>query len=183
MTPSAIIYSSRKGNNALLARHLAAATGGRTLTVVERRWRFGIFTLIRDMSLKRRPKIRTLELAPEIGRVLFIGPIFDMQVAHALASAVLQLRDRIPRYAFATLCGYRREGQEAHIREELADLAGHPPEHVWQLFVSDLVPEAKRQSPWVVSRYRVREAELRHYDTEIAAIAGWCRGDGPERGG
>ena len=56
------------------------------------------------------------------------------------------------------------------MRDELAAIVGHPPENVWELRVQDLVPPADRQKIHVVSRYRVKEAELRQYEPQIDAI-------------
>lgn len=167
-----IVWYSFFGTNALLAAEL-----GRRLsaTLVPVRVRHVLprtsITVALDFFLKRKPKIHPIEVDPrDFDHVIFIAPLYDMWVAQPMRSAMLQVRDRIGQYSFVSFCGYRREGQTEHVMDELKTLFGRRPDHVWQLRVQDLVPPADREKIHVVGRYRVTEADLRHFEPEIDAI-------------
>jgi hypothetical protein len=167
-----VIWYSFSGHNALLAREL-----GQRLSVVpvkERRFlpRTSL-TLALDFFLKRKrqAKIEQIEVDPrDFDHVIFVAPLYNMWIAQPLTAAVLQLRGKLGGYSFVSFCGYRREGQTAHVRDELSKIVGRPPDHVWELRVQDLVPPADREKVRVVSRYRVTEADLSQFSAEIDAI-------------
>ena len=167
-----IIWYSFFGTNALLARELGRRLSATLVPVKVRHFlpRTSV-TVALDFFLKRRPRIEPVPADPrDFDHVIFVAPLYDMWVAQPMRAAVEQLRDKLGRYSFVSFCGYRREGQAAHVRDELAAIVGHPPENVWELRVQDLVPPADRQKIHVVSRYRVKEAELRQYEPQIDAI-------------
>lgn len=168
-----VLYYSRSGNNRLLARHLAARLGADVEEVRARGWRT-FLSMILDMSRDRRPRLHPLRHdAGAYDSVLFLAPIWDFSVAHPMKTCLESLKARLTSYSFVTLCGYRRDGQGDHIRQELRDLTGREPAHTAELLVADLVPESDRHKVRVVSAKRVTEAELASFDPQIEAILGW----------
>jgi flavodoxin len=170
-----IVVHSFTGNNARLARHLGERLGARVLTVAERRWLPRTFmSLLLDIALKRNPRIVPPALDNTVeDHVLFIAPLYDMHIARPMVSAIRQLSGQGRSYSFATLCGYDRGGQKAHVERELAEIAGRPPEAVWQLFVGSLFPQEKRENVKLVSGHQVTEAEMERFAPDLDRIAAW----------
>ena len=167
-----VLFYSFTGNNRRLAHSLAARLGAEIEEVCETRTR-RILTVILDMAFNRRPAVRPLTADPAaFDHVILVAPIWDMNLAHPMASALRGMAGRLGPYSFVTLCGYRREGQTAHIREELSGLAGHPPDAVDELHVGALFPPEDRDRVKKISAYRITEDDLPAFETEIAAI---CR--------
>lgn len=165
-----ILYYSFTGNNELLAKHLACRFVCRAEAVLEKRKRRPL-TILLDMLFKRRPEIHGLRAAPaDFDHVLFLAPLWNMGVAHPMASAIRQTRDALPDYSFVSLCGYERAGQREHLIRELRELTGKSPSHVWELPVSGLVPPEDRDDARVVSSRRVAADELSAFGNEIEEI-------------
>lgn len=174
-----ILVYSFTGNNRHLAQHLAARLGAEIEELRERRKRT-VLRVILDMMFRRRPAIAPITADPAaFDHVLLIAPIWDMNVAHPMASALRSLAGRLGAYSFVTLCGYVREGQPARISADLTALAGHPPEAVDEFFVGDLVPEEDRENVRTISAYRVTEADLTAFEPRITAICDRLSGAQP----
>lgn len=165
-----ILVYSFTGNNRHLALHLANRLGAAVEEVRERRRRT-VLRVVLDMMFRRRPAVHAIDADPAaFDHVLLIAPIWDMNVAHPMASAIRSLSGRLGAYSFVTLCGYVREGQPARITRDLTALAGHPPETVDELFIGNLFPAEARENVKTISAYRVTGADLTAYEAEIAAI-------------
>lgn len=168
-----VLYYSHSGNNRLFAGRIAERTGARLAEVRARGWRT-FLSIVRDMSKDRRPPIAPLDADPgDFERVLLVAPVWDMQVAKPMVTALEAVGDRIGRYAFASLCGYVREGQTAALSDELTARLGHPPEAVLEAFVGELVPESQRGNPLRVSRRRVTAGELDRFEDVVGRAVSW----------
>lgn len=168
-----ILVYSRSGNNALLARALAARLNARIEEVRPRGW-YPLLRMIWQMRRGTRPRIRPLGVDPAaFEQVLVMAPLWDMKLAFPMAQALGQHRDTIGRYDFVTLCGDQRDGQPDAVRAELAALVGHPPVHQMELHVGDLLPAKARENVMKFSGHRVTEAELCRFDSQIDQIAAW----------
>lgn len=178
-----IVVHSFTGNNRLLAREIAARTGAEVVEV-ETVGRRRAWSILLDLVLKRRPRVRPLAVDPAgFDRVLVIAPLWDRHVAFPMASALAALSGRMPGYDFVTLCGYAREGQAETVRRELTELAGRAPDRIDELHVGDLVPEAERRNVRKVSGRRVSRADLGAFAPRIAEIAARYGARGPAEAG
>lgn len=165
-----IVCYSHTGNNRLLAEHLGRRLGARMAEIVEKRRRTGL-TILLDLLFKRHPAIHAIGVSPkEFDHVLLMAPVWNMTVAHPMQSAITQLKGELDRFSFASLCGYERPGQPAHLARQIGRLAGRAPEHVWELHVCDLVPPADRDKVTVVSAHRVVADELPAFKAKIDEI-------------
>jgi flavodoxin len=170
-----IVYFSLTGNNRLLAEHLGRELGARVVGVVETHQRSGL-TILLDMLFKRRPAIRDLGVAPQdYDHVLLLAPLWNMNIAHPMTSAILQMKAALGRFSFVSFCGYQRPGQAAHVAQELERLTGRAPARVWELHVGDLFPPEQRNKVRAVSAHRVSEKELASFQTTIGEIAAALR--------
>ncbi len=168
-----ILYYSRTGNNRLLANHLAELTGADIEEIRPER-RFKLLGFLMDFLGHRTPKIAPIASDPaKFDHVLFIAPIYDMSIGHPIKTALIELKDRLSAYSFVTFCGYHREDQSDHIRQELQDVTGQAPAHIRELPVGDLLPEDKRGDVMAVSGHRATRAELDHFTTDIETIRSW----------
>lgn len=171
-----VLFYSHSGNNRLFARRIAERAGARLAEVRPLGWRT-VLSIVRDMSKDRRPPILPPGVDPgDFNRVLMVAPVWDSQVAKPMVTAIETLGDRIGRYAFASLCGYVREGQPEALRDELTRRLGRAPDAVIEAFVGDLVPEAQRSNPLRVSRRRVEPAELGRFQGPIDRAVAWLCG-------
>lgn len=176
----AVVVYSYTGNNRLLAAELARRLKAPLIEVRERRRRRNV-TIALDLMFRRRPAIEPLDPDPAgFGHVLFLAPLWDMHVAHPMASAMRVLAGRVAGYSFVSFAGYDRPGQHQAVREELTGLMGAPPAHQRELIVGELFDEADRRKIRVVSAHRVTQAELARFEQDVAAIAGWFAGRGAE---
>lgn len=166
-----ILVYSHSGNNRRLARALAALTGATVAEAVPKGWRT-FFSIFRDMSRKRRPAIEPILADPaDFDHTLIVAPVWDMGLARPMVTALGLLGDRIGSCSFATLCGYVREGQPEALRTELTGLIGHPPDHLDELFVGDLVAPKDRGRITRVTMRRVSEADMAVFAPRIGEIA------------
>jgi hypothetical protein len=134
-----VLYFSQSGNNRLLANALADRLGVAATPIVERHKR-GWWTLLLDLANpSRRPQLLPLGLdLSKLDRLVLLAPVWNRHVANPALAAAAQLRALSLPCSFVTLCGARREGQEDVIRADLTASAGRAPQHVWQIFQTDL---------------------------------------------
>lgn len=155
-----IVYYSHTGNNRLLAEYLAQRTGATLEAVTETRHR-GWLTILADMMFRREPPIRPLSCSThDFDYVLLVAPVWGAQVAHPMKTLIKSERGNLATYAFISLCGYTRPDQQGALEKELAGLAGHPPQVLEQLPLSELFPADKRNDVRTITRYRATRADL-----------------------
>ena len=172
-----ILCYSRTGNNRLLANHLAERIGADFEEVRTKGWRT-FLSMILDMSRDRRPKIHPLKHdVAGYDHVLFLAPLWDMNIAHPMKTCLETVARNLGPYSFVTLCGYHRDGQPEHVAGELRALTGKEPAHLTELQVGDLVPEEDRGKVTVVSAKRVKPDELSAFEPQIGAILRWFAPD------
>ena len=165
-----IIYFSYTGNNKLLAEHIGRTLDAHVVGVQEKRKRMGL-TMLLDMVFKRAAKIQPLTVSPrEYEHVLFIAPLWDMNIAFPMKAAIEQLRDSLSMFSFISFCGYARAGQVEHVQQELNNLVGQAPQQVWELHVSELFPPEKRNKVTIVTPHKVTPGELMKFQTQIDEI-------------
>jgi hypothetical protein len=166
-----IVYYSLSGNNRVLAEHLGQRLGAKVVAVREKKKKRTGFMTFLDLMLKRKQEIQPLDVSPtDYDHVLLIAPLWDMSIAYPMATAIRQQRDSLVKFSFVSLCGYVRPGQSDHVVKELETLTGNAPQRVWELHVGDLVPPKDRRKVWIVSRYKVKPAELASFEKQINQI-------------
>ncbi len=165
-----VVVYSFTGNNRLLAGELARRLGAE-VTEVETVGRRRTLGILLDMVFRRQPEVEALRVDPaDFDHVVFMAPLWDMDVAYPLATVMRRYRGRIGAYSFVTFCGYVREGQTEHVREEVTRLLERPPAHVAELHVGKLVPPGERRNVRKVSGHRVTGEELARFEPEIREI-------------
>jgi hypothetical protein len=158
-----VAYYSHHGNNATLARHLAARLGCGLVPIRELRPRTNL-AILWDVLFPRLPRIQALEQAfREHDHVILVAPVWAGKLAAPLRTFLQLYRDQLRDYSFITLCGYERSEQRGWLTAELTRRVGRPPRAVCELRVSDLVRPEQRQSLRVINGYHVQEPELAHY--------------------
>ena len=168
-----VLYFSVRGNNKLLAEHLARRLGADAERVRDARW-FPRLHMPRDLMKDDLPPIKPI--AADVSgydSVLFVAPVFAGKIAMPMKSAIAAMAPKLPSYSFVSLCGYDRPDQRKELVAQLTDLTGKAPEHLGALSIGDLVAEKDRKSVWVVSNFKVREAHLTQFSSQIDEIASW----------
>ncbi len=168
-----ILYYSRTGNNRVLAHYLSDNIGADIEEITPLR-RFKLLGFMLDFFGNRTPKIAPIARRPQdYDHVLFIAPLYDMGIAHPMKTALGALKPNLGAYSFVTLCGYHRDEQSAHVRQELLDLTGKMPAHVQELPVCDLLPAEKQRDVMTVSARKVTTADLDAFGSKLSDIVGW----------
>jgi hypothetical protein len=174
VSPRLLILSwSRTGNNHLLAQVLAEKLGATHEVIRPSGWRT-LVSMILDMARDRRPRLHPIRAdVAAFDHVLFIAPLWDMNIAHPMKTALAQFGPKLAAYSFITLCGYHRPGQHDHVVTELLQLTGRAPSHVLELQVADLFPPEDQNRIRKVTARRVRADDLAVWGRQLAEITGW----------
>ena len=173
-----IVYYLLSGINRMLAEHLGQRLGADVVAVREKKKKRTGFMTFLDLMLKRKQEILPLEVSPaNYDHVLLVAPLWDMSIAYPMATAIQQWGGDLKKFSFVSFCGYVRPGQSDHVANELETLTGKVPQHVWELHVGDLVPPKDRKKVWIVSRYKVKPAELASFKKQIDEITGYFSGE------
>ena len=167
-----VVYYSHHGNNATLARHLAARLGCGLVPIVELKPRTDL-RILWDVLFARFPRIQPIAQAfREYDHVILVGPVWAGKLAAPLRTFLQRYREQLHDYSFITLCGYERPEQRSWLTAELTRRVGRPPHAVCELRVTDLVRPEQRRSLRLINGYHVQETELAHYQ---GALDGFLR--------
>jgi hypothetical protein len=190
--PTTVVYYSRGGNNAVLARYLSQRLGCDLVPIVEVKRRSNL-TILWDLLFRRYPRIEPIDrVFREYDRVVLVGPVWAGKLAAPLRTFLRVYRQQLHEYAFVTLCGYARPKQRDWLSAELSWRVGRVPQAVCELRVSELVPPAQRHSLRIINSYCVQEPELAHYREALEAFlraaglsgaSALATGDTPRPGG
>lgn len=158
-----VVYYSHQGNNATLARHLAARLGCGLAPIRELKARTNL-AILWDVLFPRFPRIQPIAQALcEGDHVILVGPVWAGKLAAPLRTFLHLYRDQLRDYSFITLCGYERPEQLGWLTAELTRRVGRAPRAVCELRVSDLVRPEQRKNLRIINGYHVQETELAHY--------------------
>lgn len=158
-----VVYYSHHGNNATLARYLAARLGCGLVPIVELKPRTDL-QILWDVLFPRFPRIQPIAQAfREYDHVILAGPVWAGKLAAPLRTFLQLYREQLHDYSFITLCGYERPEQRGWLTTELTRRVGRPPHAVCELRVTDLVRPEQRRSLRLINGYHVQETELTHY--------------------
>ncbi|RVT81955.1 hypothetical protein DXV76_17990 [Rhodobacteraceae bacterium CCMM004] len=162
-----VVYHSLTGNNRVLAAEIARRLGVSAVEVEAVRRR-RIWTVFADMILRRDAAIRPLPAAAHAARsAVFVGPVYDMGLAAPLRAAVAALAPGLDAYDFASLCGWRREGEPEAVRAALTAAAGRPPRRMELMAVEDMMPAADKGRVTAIAAQRIGPADLGHWSAQI----------------
>jgi hypothetical protein len=168
-----VLYYSRTGNNRLFATHIARRLNSE-IEEVRRQSSLGLITFLLDMIRDRRPKILPLtHKIDDYDHVLLVAPIWDMNIAHPMKSALEVLRGHAVDYSFATLCGTDRQGQTEQIRAELLTMTGREPSHQAELHSDQLMPKGSHNVVRDVTQRRLTPGDLAFFSAQIDQICAW----------
>lgn len=156
---TSIISYSRTGNNEALADSLAAALGAEHFRITET-GRRSMGTIVLDTIFKRTPAVR-LPGADilQSDLVLFVGPVWMGQVASPFRACFRELRSRIEKYAFVSICG-GADGPNPGLAGELCTRLDKEPAAVIDLHIADLLPPEPAPTRKTTMAYRVGESEI-----------------------
>ena len=165
-----VISYSLTGNNDALAASLAQALAAKHVRVTEPGKR-SMATILTDLAFKRTPRVQAA--AGEIERydlVLFVGPVWMGQIATPLRACFRELRSRVPRYAFVSICG-GADGPNPGLAGELRRRLARDPAAVVELPIADLLPPEPRPRRRDTMAHRVNQGEVaRLTDAVVEAL-------------
>ena len=162
-----IISYSLSGNNRLLARHVAEMLNAEWEEIQATR-DMSIMALAFDALFNRKPPIAPQSKNPaDYDVVILTGPIWMGKIASPLRSYVKIHKNEIKEAAFLSICGGAL-GKNPKVEMQLKKMTGMSPKAVKQLYISDLLPEDKRNDSAATSAYTVSENDLRtNWDSGI----------------
>lgn len=165
-----IVYYSYTNNNRILATHLQQQLDADLTEVIPKRKRVKLSILF-DLLFKRRPKIQPIkEQWSSYDQILFIAPVWDMQIAHPMKTLLDQLKDEnLPRFSFATLCS-GRQGQQKSLEQQLQQHLGKPAEQVFQLEINELLPPEQKGKVQYTSTYRIDAQNIHAFDDQLTQL-------------
>lgn len=161
-----IVYYSFTGNNAALAEQLRRRLDCDMLRVTEI-GRRNKFTIMLDLLFSRRPRIAKLERdLGQYDRLILMAPIWAAKIAMPMAGLIAAEKDRLPAYAFITVCS-GADGQIEKIEAELTRLSGKKPVALAQLGIRDLLPAQQKDKIRSLTNYRLKNEDFATFDSEI----------------
>jgi flavodoxin len=165
-----IVYYSFTQNNEKLALHLREVLNCDLVKIETLKKRTG-FSILFDLMFNRESAIKTVPYyLRDYDHVIFIAPIWAGRIAMPLKTFILNEKANIKQYSFVTLCGGRSDTQKSKIQNQLKEMTGKAPEKVTELWVSNLLPNGKKDSVKNVSGYRIDPTELKQFDSEIHRV-------------
>ena len=168
--PCLVVYYSFSGNNRILGDHLAARLNAPAAIIEPASARTG-FSIFLDLLFNRRPRVLPLQADPSaFDHILFVGPIWNLHIAHPMQSAMASLKGRVKACSFATLCGAVRPGQIEVITKDLTSAIGLAPANVWLLPLTELTKAVKGPVREEDMIERVTPEHLVHFKPQIDAI-------------
>ena len=157
-----ILSYSYTDNNDNLASKLAEDIGADHVRITEQKKRTDL-TIFMDLIFNRKPKINMpVDQIEAYDLVVFTGPVWIGQVATPLRTCFDQLKSRINRYAFVSICG-GADGPDSNnkIPVELKNRMGKEPEFVLEYQIASLLPAEPKPTRDMTSHYHVNEKEIK----------------------
>jgi hypothetical protein len=161
-----IVYYSHSANNAALAQELKRRLRCDIFRIEDagRRTKFTIFL---DRLLNRKPAIKEYNVnLGQYDNFIFVAPIWASGIATPLKTFLVRERQYINNYSFITLCR-GRAGQVEKLREELNLHTQQEPERVCELWISDLIPQEKRDNPKFIMDFKLNPAHFAKFSDKI----------------
>lgn len=163
-----VISYSLTGNNETLAASLAEALGVNHTRLTEPKTRT-MGKIIMDTIFHRTPKIvMPDEQFEAYDLVLFVGPVWMGQIASPFRACFTQLRSKIGKYAFISICG-GADGPNPKIADELTQRLGKEPASLIELYIADLLPSEPQPVRKDTMAYRITDADVKHLTGIIVA--------------
>ena len=161
-----IVYYSFTNNNRILANYLHRTLGCDIYEIQELNKRTG-FSIVLDLLLKRKSKIKTFDKAlADYHELIIIGPVWAGKIATPLKTFLAGQKKNICSYTFLSLCG-GSAGQKDKIEQDLQEIVGRAPKAVDELWINDLLPAEKKNTIKYTSGYRIKEQELERFSSEL----------------
>ncbi len=157
-----ILSYSYTNNNDNLGSNLAEDIGADHVRITDHNKRTDL-TIFMDLILNRKPKISMpVDQIESYDLVIFVGPVWIGQVATPLRTCFKQLKSKINRYAFISICG-GADGLDSNnkIPAELVKRMGKEPEFVLEYQIACLLPAEPKPTRDMTSHYHVNEKELK----------------------
>lgn len=161
-----VIYYSHTGNNRNLALELQRRLDCDCVEVTEAGRRSRL-TILLDVLLSRKPAINWER--HDFGaydKAVLVAPVWAGHIATPLAAFLAREKDRLPGFAFISLCS-GVPGQPERIADELHRLTGRLPELVEQLNVNELLPPEHRNKVRYTSAYRAGAQDMAAFSAQV----------------
>lgn len=154
-----VISYSLTGNNAALAKSLAAEFSADHIPVTENRKRT-MGRIVLDVLFNRVPKISVqLTGIEDADLIIFAVPVWMGKAASPLRSIFSELKGRIKHYVFVSVCG-GADGPNPELGNELAEHLGRQAEAVIELHIAGLLPAEPKPKRKDTMHYRLDETEI-----------------------
>ena len=165
-----VISYSFTGNNEDLAASLAIALGAEHTRLAEPKTRT-MGKIVMDTIFHRTPKIIMPDAQFEAyDLVLFVGPVWMGQIASPFRACFGQLRHKIGKYAFVTVCG-GADGPNPKLADELKQRLGKAPASLIELYIADLLPSEPQPVRKDTMAYRITGTDVKRLtDTIVATL-------------
>jgi flavodoxin len=161
-----IVYYSHSANNAALAEEIQRRLDCAIYRIEEKNKRTR-FTILLDRIFNRTPALKEHPIRmDQYARFIFVAPVWTSGIATPLKTFLLQEQEHINLYSFITVCG-GRPGQLEKITEELTRYIGQEPEKVSELWLSDLIPEEKKDDVKYMMDYKLSPQDFEHFAVQL----------------
>lgn len=141
-----IVYFSRTGSNALLAKNLSKLIPDSDTLEVKAKGNRKEFSIFLDLLFNRNPAVDYMPVDWEnYSRVIICSPVWNYKVAHPMRSFLRTEKNNFSEYAFLTLCSGREE-QQHKLENQLEDVLGQKPLFVHQLLRSSFLDKNNVES-------------------------------------
>ena len=151
-----IVYYSFTANNEALALHLQEKLECAIVKLETVKKRTGLSILL-DLLFRRKPRLKPISVQlRDYDHVIFLAPIWAGKIGTPLKSFLMDEKDNIRSYSFATLCGGGNATQKENVRQELLETVRKAPLNVLELWVNDLLSEDKKNTIKYTSGFRVQ---------------------------
>jgi hypothetical protein len=165
----AVISYSLTGNNEALADGLAKAMSAEHVRITEPKRRT-MGTIAFDNMLNRTPKVSFPAVKPEDhDLVVFVGPVWMGQVASPFRACFKELKPRLGRYAFVSICG-GAEGPNPKLAAELTKRLGKEPVALVEMHKADFLPPEPKPTRKDTMAYKVGDAQVKELTEKAVSV-------------
>jgi hypothetical protein len=165
----AVISYSLTGNNGRLATSLARALAARCISITET-GRRNMGTIALDVMLNRTPKVSFPAVKPEDhDLVVFVGPVWMGHVASPFRACFMELKPRLGRYAFVSICG-GAEGPNPKLAAELTKRLGKEPVALVEMHKADFLPPEPKPTRKDTMAYKVSDAQVKELTEKAVSV-------------
>jgi hypothetical protein len=113
MMKTLVVYYSRTGHNAEMAKHLHADISGDIDEIVDMKNREKMFGCVVAAMLRAKTQIQYTKDPAKYGQVVVVSPLWGGMLPPATRTYLAQNRAKLAHYAFLSVCGKGEENTRA----------------------------------------------------------------------